>query len=239
MTNITKLVLFSLLLTSSLPLAAATRRRAVQLVPGVETTVTGVVTDSSTHAVIVQAEIAAGRLKVTTDKDGKYTITLPTGKTTVLNVNRSGYEAATLSVTPSGPTTLNTSLKPTATVRVITTGGATYELDRESAQFAYALPFAGYAKSDSGNFCLADGTTYAPVAADLAKVIGPATSGTATPCCKNPVMSITLEKKSGERVQAAFVDSCPGYEVDFIGRDHTSAQYRYLRFTEIAQIVFP
>ena len=239
MTIFRKLVLLSLVLTSSLPLAAATRRRAIQLIPGIETTVSGVVKDSVTNAGVVQAEIASGRLKVTTDKDGKYSITLPTGRTSVLTVKRSGYEPATLSVNPSGPTTLDATLKPTPTVQVVTTGGATYELDGESAQFAYALPFSGYAKSDAGNFCLADGTAYAPVAADLAKVIGPATSSTSTPCCKNPVMTITLEKRNGQRVQAAFVDSCPGYEVDFVGRDHASGQFRYLRFTEIAQIVFP
>jgi hypothetical protein len=142
-------------------------------------------------------------------------------------------------VKPEGPTTLDTKLTPTPTVRVVMTGGAAYDLDRESAQFAYALPFAGYARSNEGNFCLADGSAYKPTAADLSKIIGPAVSGSSSACCKNPVMTITLEKRGGEKVTGAFVDSCAAYEVDFVGRDHQSGQYRYLRFTEIAQITFP
>jgi hypothetical protein len=239
MTITRKLLLLTFALLITLPLAAATRRRAVQLTPGTEVPVTGQITDAVTNAPVIQADLQSGRLHVLTDIAGKFTMNLPSGRTTVLTVTRSGYETKTLSVTPEGPTTLSTKLTPTPTVRVVMTSGAAYDLDRESAQFAYALPFAGYARSSEGNFCLADGSPYKPTAADLSKVIGPAVSGSSSACCKNPVMTITLEKRGGEKVTAAFVDSCAAFEVDFVGRDHQSGQNRYLRFTEIAQITFP
>jgi hypothetical protein len=51
-------------------------------------------------------------------------------------------------------------------------------------------------------------------------------------------MAVTVEMKSGERTQAFFVDSCFGNEVDFIGRERSTGQYLYLRFTDITELVF-
>jgi hypothetical protein len=51
-------------------------------------------------------------------------------------------------------------------------------------------------------------------------------------------MFVTVEMKSGERTQAFFNDSCFGTEVDFIGRERSTGQYLYLRFTDIAELDF-
>jgi hypothetical protein len=51
-------------------------------------------------------------------------------------------------------------------------------------------------------------------------------------------MAVTVEMKSGERTQAFFNDSCFGNEVDFIGRERTTGQFLYLKFTDIKELDF-
>ena len=46
-------------------------------------------------------------------------------------------------------------------------------------------------------------------------------------------------RRSGQKTQAYFNDSCFGNEVDFIGRERSSGQYLYFNFTNIAEIDFP
>ena len=46
-------------------------------------------------------------------------------------------------------------------------------------------------------------------------------------------------KFQGETTQLFFQDSCFGFSMDFLGRDHATAQFVYLKFAEIAEIVLP
>jgi len=131
-------------------------------------------------------------------------------------------------------------LQPRATVTVQMTSGQTTHLDADSVQFAYVLPFATPEGSNSATFCRSDGTAWTPDRAEFAQIAGPATSTTNTACCKlGPTLAVDVKMKSGESARVTFTDSCFGYDIDFVGRDHDSAQYVYLNFKDVALIVFP
>ena len=69
---------------------------------------------------------------------------------------------------------------------------------------------------------------------------GPAALATNAACCKlGPALAINVEMKTGEKERVLFTDSCFGYDCIFTGRDHESAQYVYVKFTDVATIDFP
>lgn len=235
-----KLVAAALAVVVSIPLFAATpaKRRSVGPLP--DATLTGTVVDDATGAPVVAADVTYADRTTTTDTQGKFTLVVPGGRPTTLSVRRSGYDPATANVTPGGTSSVTIRVKGRATVRVRTTNNTTYNLDYESAQFAYTVPFSGYAKSDAGNFCKPDGSEYKPDKSLIARVVGPATETTFSACCKiGPVRTAQLELKDGSKTQVYFVDSCFGFQVNFLGRDHVSGQFVYLDFKDVAEIVFP
>jgi hypothetical protein len=143
---------------------------------------------------------------------------------------------------PAPPTTPTNAipLQPRATVSVQLTSGQTTHLDADSVQFAYVLPFATPEGSNSASFCKSDGSAWTPDRAEFAQIAGPATSTTNSTCCKlGPLLAVDVKMKSGESARVTFADSCFGYDIDFVGRDHESAQYVYFNFKDIALIVFP
>jgi hypothetical protein len=123
-------------------------------------------------------------------------------------------------------------------VTVKLTSGETHVLDLGTSQFAYYIVFSGYAGGNP-NFCKPDGSQFTPAKTDIAKVIGPAALADSPACCsRGQVMAVTVELKSGDRTQAFFNDSCFGNEVDFLGRERSTGQFVYYKFTDIAEIDF-
>lgn len=234
----TKLAAVALLFLVALPLAAAPKRRSIQPLP--DATVKGIVTDQTTGKPVAAADVFNGDRYTQTDANGAFEIKVPAGRSTPISARRSGYETGTVNVTATGTQNVTIPLKGKPTVQVRTTGGTVYQLDFESAQFAYLVPFSGYSKSDEGNFCTTDGKPFKPSKETIAKVIGPATDAQNAGCCKVGAMKVVnVQLKDGSTTQSFFNDSCFGFEVDFLGRDHVSAQFVYLKFSEIAEITFP
>jgi hypothetical protein len=53
------------------------------------------------------------------------------------------------------------------------------------------------------------------------------------------MLAIDVKMKNGDTERVTFADSCFGYDIDFVGRDHGSAQYVYFNFKDVALITFP
>lgn len=233
------LAVASLALAAVLPLSAAQHRRAVG--PLTEVTVTGIVLDSSTGQPVQGVEVVNGVLhSKATGADGKYTITLPAGRPTLLTANYFAFQPQTKTVTPAAGTTLDFSLTPNPAVTVKTVNGETYVLDYASSQFAYVIVFAGYVRDDHANLCKPGGTQWAPDKSEFKKITGPGTFVNYAPCCANAaVTSLNVEMKSGEKTQVYFNDSCFGNEPDFLGRERSTGMYRYFAFKDVASVEFP
>jgi len=230
------------LLIAALPLLAADKKQHA-VTPVAKVTISGVVRDAATGAPVAGATVHTGSFysdRNGTAPDGKYSLTLPGGRPTTLVVEDFAYEPVTLAVVPANDAVLDlrlTTSRPTVTVKL--KSGETHVLDLGSSQFGYYIVFSGYGRTDNGNFCKPDVSQFAPSKTDIAKIIGPATLADSAACCtRGQVMFVTVEMKSGEKTQAFFNDSCFGTEVDFIGRERSTGQYLYLRFTDIAELDF-
>ena len=231
----------------ALPAAAqANRRRASKSTstpsgPVGEITITGQITDATTGAPVIQAAVVAVGRKANTDNSGRFTLRITASSPVTVEVSRSGYQTTTRSVTATGGTaTMNLTLQGLPTVTVRLANGTTHQLDLETSQFAYVVPLSGYIKSDKANFCRADGTAYQPDKSELKRVIGPGALVANAACCANgEVIRTEVETKTGDRFPVFWVDSCLGTEVDFLGRDHTTAQFVFVKVTDLAEVVFP
>lgn len=223
----------------SFPLYAAGKRRAVGQNPSTTVTLSGTVLDNSNGQPVRSAKVTIGTKSDTTDTDGKFTIrnVVVSTPASVL-AERSGYASKTLSITNLGQP-VNFRLDPLPTVSVRTTDGVTRQIDFESVKFGYTLPFAGYVDSEAEDFCT-NGTNVSVDRAQMKRLIGPAVPVQAATCCASGnILKIGVQLKTGETTDMHFLDSCQGYVVDLIGRNHVTGKYEYLHFTEIAEIVFP
>ena len=222
------------------PLAAQTRERAVAITDPV--TISGVVRDANGNPV-AGAIVHSGSFysyRNGTAPDGKYSLTLPGDRATLITVEDFAYETTTVTITPTKDAKVDLMVStPRPTVTVKLTSGETRVLDLGTSQFGYYIPLSGYARTNNANFCKPDGTAFAPAKTEIAQIIGPATPVNFSACCtRGPVMTVNVELKSGEKTAVYFNDSCFGSEVDFIGRERSSGQYQYINFANIAQIDF-
>jgi hypothetical protein len=223
---------------AALPLSAAAKHRAVGPVP--EAVVSGVVLDATTNQPVKGVEVLNGVVRAITDATGHYTISLPQNRPTLLTANYFAYKLQTKSVTPVAGATLDFSLDSNPSITVKTTAGETVILDYDTSKFAYAITFIGYVKDDNANFCTTVGQTWAPNKSEFNKLIGPGTLVNFSPCCTlGPIMTAHVEMKSGEKSQVYFNDSCFGNEVDFLGRERSTGNFRYFAIKDIAEIDFP
>lgn len=225
----------------SVPSFAGQQKRRSVTAPGTpvsNTTVKGTVVDDVTGQPVKNVEVAAGDIRTTSDATGRFQLALKSPAQVSLRLSRSGYVAKDVVVAAGSDTTIR--ITPTKTTRVrMTTGGAEYTLDTESTQFAYASTMSEYPRSDTANFCRS-GELYKPHRDTMARIVGPATTTTDSACCdRGPLLKVNVTLKSGEIVEGKFLDSCFGYEMLLMGRDHVTGDYRYLRFTEIAEVIFP
>jgi hypothetical protein len=248
----------------AVPAPAATKRavKPLQLVA-----FTYSLYDSATQQPVIGAEVRAGSQFTTSDTTGSFTLQVPLGRPTSVTVHRTGYDDLTFTVLvpfndtsipvsfPLGPTPVITfpnggppqnsstgvAVQAQAPVSVRLTSGQTVHLDADSVQFAYVLPFETPQGANNASFCMPNGAPWTPDRSDFSQIIGPATSLTNPACCKlGPLLAINVKMKgSSLPIQVAFADSCFGYDMDFVGRDHESAQYLYFNFKDIALITFP
>jgi hypothetical protein len=202
--------------------------------------VTGVVTDAVTgQPVIAASVIIAGSRSSRTDKLGKYRVAGVIYGTGVLTIERSGYETKSIDLPAGGDQVANLTVNPTATIRVRMVNGTVHDVDYDSAKFGYVIPFGSYVSAEHEDFCDAQGTASRRFKSEMRRIIGPATPSATTACCTSGLLKkVTVEFKDGQTTELSFADSC-FYGVDLIARGHVSGDFVYLKFTEIAEVVFP
>ena len=232
--------------SAHLTLSAQTARHRASVAPklGPTITLTGIVTDASNGQPLAFAQVTAeGQHSNVTEASGAYKIDIPSGNNISVTAEQFAYNPQTLLVNAQPGATLNFALtpKPVVTVKLKApqNGKDTYFLDIDTAKFAYLIPFSGYVSGDLGNFCKDDGTTITPDKHDIKRVIGPATQVNNSNCCKFPIMKAQLEMKTGDKFNVYFNDSCLGNDVDFLGREKSTGQFQYFKFTDISEVDFP
>jgi hypothetical protein len=245
-TRLHRLLSLSILLSLLIAIpAAAGKRRSVKSaepgVPQITATITGTVVDAGTGAPVVSAEVRGGGKAAYSGTDGKFRLKDASGfGSIVVTAERSGYTMKSATVTGAGAQQITIQLNPTPTVRVRKTNNTTYDLDLESLLFGYVLTFGGYSAASFDEFCRTDGSQVTIDRVEMKKITGPATKVTQATCCAGQeLMKVNVQLKNGTTQDVVFHDSCFGYRVDLVGREHVSANFQYIPFTEIAEVVFP
>lgn len=229
----------ALVALSSIPAIAATSKKHL-IRPLPEVTVTGTVTEDPSGKPVKGVIVSNGVVFSTTDDSGNWTLKLPANRPTLISTSHFAYKNQTKTITPSAGGTLNFAVLSNPIITVKTTAGESVDLDYDTSKFAYIIVFIGYVKDDTANFCKPNGETWAPNKSEFVKVIGPATNVNFSPCCTlGPITTANVEMKSGEKTAVYFNDSCFGNEVDFLGRERSTGNFRYFRFADIAEIDFP
>ena len=224
--------------------AAAQKRRAVQhpSPPGapVTTTITGKVVDAVTGAPVVSASLRIGEGFDRSDSTGSFSITTTIYGQGELIAERSGYTTGSQQITGAGPHVVTVQLQSKPTVKLRLTDGTQKDMDLESVEFGYVPPFSSYVKAEFDDFCKPSGAMVRLNRTEFSRIVGPATAEATTACCPNGTpQKINATLKTGEVTPLYFNDSCTGYTVDFIARDHVTGRVVYTKFANIAEIIFP
>lgn len=229
----------------SLPLFAAQKRRAVGMPDpgaGADATVTvgltGTVVDAASGRPVAYATITAGRgVKAYASRFGTFTLNGVPGGDVEITASRTGYNSATVRVTSGGAPEVNFRLQSRPTTTLKKADGTTIALDDDSVKFGYIVPFMNYQTATGNDFCT-EGTQERIPIAQLTRITG---MGTAAPgsCCRRASQRVLLELRDDSLRDATFVDSCWGYSVDVIARDHDSGEVLYVPFNDVSEIVFP
>lgn len=244
MTLVSRISIAAIAAMMVLPVAGqTTRRRAVSPTGDTAGPTTSVVIrlkDATTGLAVEDANVTYANQPNHSNAAGQAVVKLPIGKPATISVEHPAYNILTQSITAQAGGTYDVSLtqKPSVVIKLVS--GETHIVDLGTAQFAYSVTFSSYVRTDKGNFCIADGSDFAPDKTEIARVIGPAVAASQPACCQfGSVMSATVQMKTGANVQVYFKDSCSGNEVDFVGREKSTGRYQYFRFTDIAEIDFP
>jgi hypothetical protein len=237
----------AVMLLAALPSLAAPKRRAVNHpAPNnpFNVSLSGTVIDATTGAPVSGATVTFINARTTTTKEGKFEINNISGFGTniPLRASRSGYATGTENINGSGTKTVTLRLQGRPTVSVRMTSGTTLQLDDDSIRMGYVQIFSGYISSTSPNFCKSDGTKSAVNVTDMKRILGPAVQVLSASCCSREdqqLQRVKLELRNGESNDVIFTDSCTGFLYDLLGRDHVSGDQVFLKFSEIAEVVFP
>ena len=222
---------------------AQSKRRAVRPGSGQSAatpnvTLSGVILDSVTNNPVISASVNAGSHAGRSDAQGKFTVSLPPGASVNLHFERTGYQPldTTVSITSDATQTFRLIPKPTVSVRL--TNGSTLNLDEETVEFGYVVPFSGYSKDTHLNLSKGGGEAYSPDREEIKRITTGVQLNDAK-CCASAIPAVNVESKAGGTTTGGFVDACLGYKEDIIGLDHAKYSPVYLHFSDIAEIVFP
>jgi len=237
----------AVMLLAALPSLAAPKRRAVNHpAPNnpFNVSLSGTVIDATTGAPVSGATVTFINAKTTTTKEGKFEINNINGFGTnvPLRASRSGYDTVTENINGSGTKVVTLRLQGRPTVSVRLTNGNTMQLDDDSIRMGYVQIFSGYISSTTPNFCKSDGTKAAVSVTDMKRIIGPAVLVRNASCCSREdqnLQRVKLELRNGESNDMIFTDTCAGFLYDLLGRDHASGDQVFLKFSDIAEVVFP
>lgn len=222
------------------PEAEAQRRRAVERHTQLGS-LSGVVTDAASGEPLAGAEVRIEDSRRVTNSKGEYTFDNLAAGTWSVTANRWGYTAKTREVQiGSGPGTADFALDLAPYVTLTRVSGETERYAAETVEFGYALPFTGTVSSPELTVCTGDPD--APIVLErgsIAQIQGPA-ERVESACCENfNGEQVTIELKSGEVFDAVILDSCPPYDMYFIGRSLDSSKVVYRRLSETTRIEFP
>jgi len=206
---------------------------------GPATQITGVVKDASNGLPVQLAIATYGDQLARTNANGEFILSLPAGTPATVTVQHQAFLPFQKSITAQAGGRYDFGLTGQPSVTIKTTSGATYIVDIGSSQFAYAMPFSGYVPSDTANFCKPDGSAFTPNKNEFKKIVGPATASELAGCCEGSLMTASAELKSGGTTAVFFKDSCHATEVDFGGREKSTGIFRWVKFTDVAEIDFP
>lgn len=205
--------------------------------------VSGTIIDDVTGHPVVAAHVIAGGRSTNTDTAGKYTIKNITSYHGVINVevSRSGYATKTQVLTTGGKQTLDVRVTPGAVAHVRKVDNSTYDVDFDSIEFGYPVAFSGYRSAEFEDFCTAAGAPVVVDRSEIRRIAGPAVMVDNATCCPGAqTLRVSVELKTGVTTDMFFVDACNGFpNIDLIGRDHTTGQFVYTPFAQIAEITFP
>lgn len=217
------------------------RRRPARPNRDASATLTGRVLDAASNAAVFEAVITVQGREITADENGSFSITGLAAGSTVVQIERWGYEPTSRTITLArGSNSLgNVTLAGKAVVTLTDTAGATHRLDAESSEFATAAALSSYVILSPAEFCRTDGTIVKYAKSEIASIVGPGVPASGA-CCpaEAPGLQVTVNLKSGESFPAV-MRLCEYYKYDFFGRSRDTGEWIYRGFTAISRIEFP
>lgn len=241
--GISLLALVILIASSACAQSTPVRRHAsappVAPPAGPLTKITGVVKDASNGVPVQLAVVTCGDQSSPTNALGQYFLSVPTGTPATVTVLHPAFLPFQQSITAQAGGKYDFALTGYPSVTIKTTSGTTYIVDIGSSKFAYPLPLSSYVTSDSANLCLPDGSAFTPDKSAFTKITGPATASPLAACCDGGLLTANAEFKGSPASAVFFKDSCHFTEVDFGGREKSTGTFRWVKFTDIAEIDFP
>ena len=237
MRKTTSLVLLFLSLSVALPVMAEPRNRIANRGHAV---LNGRVVDATGGAGVVQVEVEGGNFFTRTDSAGRFSLELPAGTAITFTFKRTGYETLTEKITLTGRTDREFRLTARPTARIVTAAGVTHQVDADSVEFGWAVPFSGYRRDRSAQMCRPGGGEFKLDRDDVRRVEGPATTVTDAACCANNALTgAVFEMKSGERQTAYFLESCRSAVMEVIARDHVTYNLVFVPLRDLKEVVMP
>jgi hypothetical protein len=200
----------------------------------------GTVTDAASGLPVAFATITTTNgLHLYTSRFGTFSVSAVSKLGDVdVTAGRTGYQSSTVKISGTETHELDFRLqsRPAAVLRK--TDGTEVALDDDSVKFGYIVPFINYQTATGNSFCMNDGTQARIPVAQMTRITS---MGTAVPgsCCQNPAQRVLLELRDDTIHDATFIDSCYGYSVDLIARDHATGDVLFVPFSEVSEIAFP
>jgi hypothetical protein len=217
--------------------AAATRTRITSISYA---TLEGRVVDAATNAPVTQVEVEGARFFARTDSQGRFTLRLPVGQAIPFAFKRSGYQTLTETITLTGNADRTFHLTTGRIARILTTSGVTHQVDADSVEFGWAVPFSGYRHDRSAPMCRAGGTEFTLDRNEVERIEGPAVTAAETSCCPTTMLTgAVFELATGERFTAYFKDSCNNNIMEVIARDHATYEQVFVPLRDLRELVMP
>lgn len=241
--HVRRLFLVALAATVLLAVPTTEAKRRSVATPGagapISIDITGTVIDSVTGAPVIGARVKAGTRSESTDEQGKFSLKGAKGSGFVtVEASRTGYDTNSIKVSAPSDVTIRLVARPTVHVRK--TDSSVIELDDDSIEFGYPVPFSGYLSAPFEDFCRADGNAVEIDRSQIAKINGRATGAQFSPCCTTDTLKINLTLKDGTTADYYFVDACNGYfNIEIIGRNHVTGERTFISVNDISEVVFP